>query len=94
MSSKKKIAILIPASMLAMLLLISSSEVAASHSKEGEVVKITNEQGDAKFVGGGDLDVMVICFPPPPRYGRVFTTNTLTIFLKSKQINAIVVVAG
>ncbi|KAG4962164.1 hypothetical protein JHK82_038854 [Glycine max] len=70
MSSKKKIAILIPASMLAMLLLISSSEVAASHSKEGEVVKITNEQGDAKFVGGGDLDVMVICFPPPPRYGR------------------------
>lgn len=38
----------------------------------GEVVKITNEQGDAKFVGGGgDLDdFMVICFPPPPPYGR------------------------
>ncbi|KAG5040284.1 hypothetical protein JHK85_012760 [Glycine max] len=74
--------------MLAMLLLISLSEVATSDLKEGEVVKVTNEQGDAKFVGGGgDLDdFMVICFPPPPPYGRALLPLGIPLLVVSSTL--------
>ncbi|KHN36464.1 nodulin-16-like [Glycine soja] len=63
MDSKTKIALLIPG-MLAMLLLFS--KVAARDFNEGEVVKETNEEGNAKSDGGGgDLHFMSCSHPTP-----------------------------